>query len=118
MKGPYWIIKINQTGRNHGKGGNWKIMGSTGVFYKLNFIFGDSQGFGENIDGIKPDPGNMLESGFGVYSCLLKGTVNDSKLHNLGRLLREAFGTAVITVQVGELGFSPGSLILSHLEYF
>lgn len=118
MKGPYWIVKINQAGRYHGKGCNREVMGSTGVFYQLNFIFGDSQGFGENIDGIKPDPGNMLESGFGVYSCLLKGTVNDSKLHHLGRLLREAFGTGVFAVEIRELSLGPGSVITPNLKYF
>ena len=90
------IVEIDQSHRYHRKGDDRQFEAFGGFGNEPDFIFGDAHGFGEDIDGIEADPGDVLQASCGIDPDLVKGAVNDAEFHNVrqengGRKIRKGF---------------------------
>ena len=75
------LVEINQSHRHHRQGNNGQAEPGRHAADQADFAFGDARRLGENIHAIKADAGNVFQSRRRRDAGLLKGAVDDAKLH-------------------------------------
>ncbi len=72
------IVEVDESGGNDGQGNDGEVVFGTGVLDAGNFLLGDGQCLGKDIDHVEPDPGDVLESGLCIHPGLTEGAVDNS----------------------------------------
>lgn len=75
------LVEIDEAGGDDREGNDGQVEFLGGAFDERDFFGGNGHGFGENIDGVEADAGDVLKARGRVDTDLLKSAVDDAQFH-------------------------------------